>query len=342
MAFLGRLLPALGGTPEAGALLAVLDGQGRVLHQAGHGTAASAGPAVVSLSLAPDLPHWQVAGFWPSGEPSGGGRGFFILALLMVGIFLVAILAGGALITRQAFREARDARQKTSFVANVSHELKTPLTTIRMYAELLASGRVEPVEKQNHYLSVIVEESRRLTRLVNNVLDFGRLEQGRKRYRLEPLELGPWIEAFLKTHQVRLAAAGMSARFGRPQGDATVRVDRDALEQVLLNLLDNAVKYAASGRRFDVGLDPSGEGWALSVEDRGPGIPANCREKVFETFSRLDDSLTARQPGSGLGLTIARRLMRGMGGDLTVDTPAAGGARFVVRLPAVLNPEAEM
>lgn len=334
MTLLARLLPVLPKTAGPGTILALMDGQGRLLYQtAGAPIASSASPAAY-VSLAPDLPHWQVGVFFSEGAPSAAGhKGFFVVSALLLAVFLVAILSGGGLITWQAIRHQRDAREKTSFVSNVSHELKTPLTSIRMYAELLADGRVAGSEKQQRYLNVIVEESQRLTRLVNNVLDFGRLEQGRKTYTSEPLDLTEWIRDFLRIHRVRLVAAGIAVETFLPDKPVTVNMDRDALDQVLLNLVDNAIKYAAEGGHLGIGMVRSDARWTIRVEDRGPGIPESCREKIFEKFRRLDDSLTARQPGSGLGLSIARRLMRDMGGDLNVERVNPRGSRFQVLLP---------
>ncbi len=334
MTLLARLLPVLPKTAGSGTVLALLDGQGRLLYQTAGAPVASNASPVAYVSLAPDLPHWQVGVFSPDDAPAASGHtGFFVISVLLLTVFLVAILSGGGLITWQALRHQRDAREKTSFVSNVSHELKTPLTSIRMYAELLADGRVAGGDKQQRYLNVIVEESQRLTRLVNNVLDFGRLEQGRKTYRSEPLNLTEWIRDFLRLHRVRLVAAGITVETVLPDKPVIVNVDRDALDQVLLNLVDNAIKYAAEGGHLGIGMARSDACWTIWVEDRGPSIPESCREKVFEKFHRLDDSLTARQPGSGLGLSIARRLMRDMGGDLDVEPANPVGSRFQVRLP---------
>lgn len=334
MTVLARLLPMLPDTTGTGTLLALMDGQGQVVHQTAGPPVSAADRPTVTASLAPDLPHWHVAVFFSDGSPQAAGRrGFFVVAALLLAIFMAALLLGGGLITWQAVRHLKDARRKTSFVANVSHELKTPLTSIRMYAELLAEGRVAGPEKQRRYLDVIVEESRRLTRLVNNVLAFGRLEQGRKTYRIESIDLVQWLPEMLDPHRMRLVDAGIALERRLPASSALVSVDRDALEQVVLNLVDNAIKYAAEGGLLRIELSRSEDRWLLAVEDRGAGIAPEFREKVFDQFTRMDDSLTTRQPGSGLGLSIARRLTRDMGGDLDVVPADPCGARFRVYLP---------
>ena len=197
MAVLSRLVELLQGRAQDGWAIVLRNGMGRPIHQSGEQRLQSGAIASASLALDPALPHWRLELFAPdaSGDPFSGPS-FMLLSGLLLAIFVVAIVSGGGLLTCQLVRTARDARRKTSFVSNVSHELKTPLTSIRMYAELMSEGRVVDADKQRHYLSVIADESQRLTRLVNNVLDFGRLEQGRKKYRLEAVDLGALLVTF--------------------------------------------------------------------------------------------------------------------------------------------------
>jgi len=236
-------------------------------------------------------------------------------------------------LTRQAFRNFKDARQKTSFVSNVSHELKTPLTSIRMYAELLSENRIKSPGKRKRYLQVIVNESQRLTRLVNNVLDFSRLEQGRKKYRIEDIDVAELLQGLFAAHKLQFEQIGMMPKLELPKYGLTVPTDRDAVEQVILNLLDNALKYAADGGELVVALDRQERFCRIRVMDRGPGVASAHRRKTFEKFHRVDDSLTTARIGSGLGLSIARRLLRDLGGDLHFDSRPGGGSCFVVQMP---------
>lgn len=262
-----------------------------------------------------------------------GGRGFVAVSALLVLIFLAAMIAGGTLLIRDSRKNMKDAMEKTSFVSSVSHELKTPLTSIRMYAELLAEGRVTQPDKVNRYLEVIVSESRRLTRLVNNVLDFGRLEQGKKTYHRETLDLAGFVRGIFEAHGIRVEAAGLALDLHIPREPLTLVSDHDALEQVLLNLIDNAVKYASSGRYLGVFVEnDSTETVDLVLADRGPGIPPEHRDLIFEKFHRVDNSLTAEQAGSGLGLSIARRILRDLGGDLVFEPGTESGSRFIMRI----------
>lgn len=328
---LGQALPAeVSG--EDGYVLR--DAEKRVVHQAG--VVARAGEASVVVPIASALlPGWDVAAFVPGGaEASGSGAAFFWVGLLLVGIFLAAIVAGGSLLLWQARRSEEEAAQKTTFVANVSHEFKTPLTTIRLYAELLEQGRVRNPEQGGEYLRTIGRETQRLARLVNNALDFSRLEQGRKTFRCEEVDLKTELTRVLDTQTPRLEEAGIRLVRELPDGAVPVKTDRDAVEQIVLNLIENACKYAGESGEVTVRLKAREEGGAaVTAADRGPGVPAAHREKIFEKFHRVDDSLTAEKAGAGLGLSIARQLARGLGGELRYADRAGGGAEFILELP---------
>lgn len=340
MALLSRLVPEFASLSETGMVYALVDGSGRIWSQSSGHPPAPADKPDITVSLAPQLPHWQVAVFFASREAAAASRSsFFLLTSLLLGIFLVAILSGGALLTWQALRNLKDARQKTSFVSNVSHELKTPLTSIMMYAELLKEGRVESPAKRDHYLNVIVDESRRLTRLVNNVLDFSRLEQGRKTYHHCRLDLGLYLTDTIDLHRVRLQEASMEIDLQAEPGRFFADIDRDALDQVMMNLIDNAIKYAADGKYIGIHLSTDRGRHIIRVADRGPGIPAAFQQRLFQKFQRADDSLTTSKPGSGLGLSIARQLVRDHGGDILFEPAKGRGSCFCVSLPAEEKPD---
>lgn len=290
------------------------------------------------------LPGWEVAGFWAEPPKRISNGVVFALGAVLAGALVAAILAGGILLVRQARRSEEEAVQKTSFVANVSHEFKTPLTTIRLYSELLQQGRVPDEAKRDDYLATIGRETQRLTRLVNNVLDFSRLEQGRKRFDRVEIDLVAELNALLAMHEPRVTESGLVLRRELPDAPLKVRTDRDALGQILINLLDNACKYAPAGGEILVSIQPAtGQVCHLisdkpvratvRVADRGPGVPAGQRERIFEKFHRVDDTLIAEKAGAGLGLSIARQLARGLGGELRYVDRAGGGAEFILDLP---------
>ena len=334
MALLSRLVPEFAALSQTGTVYALIDGSGRILSQSGGTPLKPGDKPEVSLSLAPQLPHWQVAVFFTGPGADASSSSLVLFSSLLLGIFIVAILSGGGLLTWQALRNLKDARQKTSFVSNVSHELKTPLTSIMMYAELLMEKRVADAAKREHYLQVIVDESRRLTRLVNNVLDFSRLEQGRKTYNRRRLDVGRYLAETIDLHRVRLQAVGMEINLQAPAGRHYADIDRDALDQVLLNLIDNAIKYAGEGNFLGIDLSAAKGRLTIRVRDHGPGVPASFKSHLFEKFQRADDSLTTSKPGSGLGLSIARQLIRDQGGDIHCESVPGKGSCFVITLPA--------
>jgi signal transduction histidine kinase len=292
----------------------------------------------IGSTMTSEMPGWSLEVYFnPEAKFSSN---FMALSTVLVTVLVISVLVGGTLLMREARREAFDAARKTSFVSNVSHELKTPLTTIRMYAELLGEGRVRDPAKQRTYLTTIISESQRLTRLVNNVLDFSRLEQGRKQYHPDNVPLAEVVQSVLNTQHPRLEEAGFQVETDlSAAADLHVHTDRDALEQVLLNLIDNALKYAAEGHWLGVRISRDAEHAILSVSDHGPGVPADEQERIFAMFHRVDDSITARLPGAGLGLSIARRLLRDQEGDLHYVPNAPCGASFVASLPLAVSAE---
>lgn len=267
---------------------------------------------------------------------TGANAEIYLAGGCLLAMLVVSFVAGGLWLARTARRERLDAMRKTDFVDNVSHELKTPLAGIRLSAELLAEGRLPEGPRRDRALRSILSESDRLERLVGNLLDFGRLERGRRRFDLRRVDLADLVEARLREAPSDGAAAdGASARFSflRPDRAPVALADPDAVRQILENLLENAAKYAPDGGPPEVLLDGAGDSAELVVADRGPGIPRGFEEKVFERFFRIDDSLNRKTGGSGIGLALSRGLARGMGGDLRCRRRPGGGAEFVLTLP---------
>ena len=324
VAFLAEFPSVLSDAAGDGFVLEVRDGSGEALFKTGEVPEKKAPDAVFALSSV--LPHRTLA-VWrtrPQG-PEVEGLGA-LAATVAVGAMLFLLFAAGAImLVLDARRERRESEKKTSFVANVSHELKTPLTSIRLCAEMLSEGRAKDDAAKERYLGVIAKESERLARLVDNVLDFGRLEQNRRKYDMADADLREVVRDAAESQRSRVEAAGMELSVEVASEPVVRRIDRDAVSQIVVNLVDNAVKYAAEGRRIDVKVDADG---AVVVADRGPGVPKRDRERVFDRFYRCDDSLAAKSSGSGLGLSIARRLAEGMGGSLACGAREGGGAEF--------------
>ncbi len=254
---------------------------------------------------------------------------WYIIAFSVAGI-----LAGGFLTARVVMRELRLAKLKSGFVSNVSHELKTPLTSIRMFTEMLRSGQVTDETEREECLKVISTESERLVRLIQRVLDFSRLEARKHRFqwRTGPLDglVRREAERFLGT--TGLDKSRFQLRIAPDQ--PLVNHDPEAFAEVISNLLSNAYKYSPPDDRWlALTLAPQRGRLLLTVEDNGPGIPPRERTKIFEQFYRSNDYLSREVEGTGLGLSIVRSIVHAHGGRILVEERSGGGSRFVVALP---------
>jgi signal transduction histidine kinase len=291
----------------------------------------------VATEIGEALPHWEVAVYLlDPAKLTQAARTLKLTLGLLIAALLLAIGVGSWLIVADLNRQLSLARQKTDFVSNVSHELKTPLTSIRMFSELLAEGRVSDPAKQRSYLGIITAETARLTRLINNVLDFARLERGEKKYHFQPCDLTDVARQAAESYRPHLEANGFRFECPLPEAAVCVNGDRDALAQVLVNLLSNAEKYSEGRKEIELRLTQHTTPLPyvqLTVLDRGSGVPPGAEEKIFEQFYRAHDSLSSGVQGSGLGLTLARQLARAHGGDVVYEPRPGGGSCFSLRLP---------
>lgn len=282
------------------------------------------------------LPHWEAAVYLTGGDRLNANAATLRWSVLLLVVVLIAAIAGGGgLLVVDSRRQLRLAQQKTDFVSNVSHELKTPLTSIRMFSDLLVEGRVTDESKVRGYLGIISAEAARLTRLVNNVLDFARLERGERKFDLRPLDLGALAAETASSLRPHLESAGLRLELRLPETQLEVSGDRDAVSQVVLNLLSNAEKYAAAGGLVEMEAMREGQQVVLRVLDRGPGVPPGLGEKIFEKFFRADDALNSGIQGTGLGLTLARQIARAHGGELAYSPREGGGSCFTLTIPAM-------
>ena len=299
----------------------------------------------VATEIGEGLPHWEAAVYLL--DPKALARSARTIKLtlgLLIAVLVVAIGAGSWLIVSDLNRQLRLARQKTDFVSNVSHELKTPLTSIRMFSELLAEGRVGDAERQRSYLGIIAAETARLSRLINNVLDFARIDRGEKKYQFQNCDLVLVVREAIQRYRPQLETNGFNFECDLPDSAIYVNGDRDALAQVIVNLLSNAEKYSDAQKEIVLQMrQPTSPLPHVEVKicDRGMGVPKGCEEKIFEQFYRAHDSLNSGIQGSGLGLTLARQIARAHGGDVVYEPREGGGSCFSLRLPVVQNPKTE-
>jgi signal transduction histidine kinase len=253
---------------------------------------------------------------------------YIVLAALSV------LMAGGIWLTyRNVSREMNLARLKSDFVANVSHELRTPLALIRLYAETLELGRLTAKEKYQEYFRIIREESERLTALINNILDFSRIEAGRKEYEFKETNLAELVRSTLDSYRFQIEQNGFAFEENISNDIPPVAVDREAIARSLLNLVNNALKYSKDQKYIGVSLYRANGSVKLEVRDHGIGIAANEQEKIFEKFYRCGDPLVHNIKGSGLGLSLVRHIARAHGGDVQVESTPEKGSKFTIALP---------
>lgn len=334
-------IAARAGNPSDGVRhLAVLDQSGAPLIPiAGVDSFAWRTP-LVSGEISEFLPYWETAVILADAsafeERVRASR--YALSALVVALFL-SVTAGGAFLWRYSANRLLEARRRTSFVTTVSHELKTPLTSIRMYSEMLTEGADRDPAKRGRYLERIVSESQRLTRLINDVLDVAKLERGNRRLDPVPVDVARVARETLDGVADRLREAGFSVSFKAPDRPVEALADAEAVIRIVLNLVSNAEKYSADARDIEVAVSVDGERnrCLVSVADRGIGVPRAHRSRIFREFHRVDSSLTSERGGTGLGLSIARSLARAMGGDVQYaprDRVDGGqGSVFTLSLP---------
>jgi signal transduction histidine kinase len=255
------------------------------------------------------------------------------LLYIALALVVAVTLFGGYLLWRDVRRELAVAQMRSQFVASVTHELKTPLTAIRMFAETLRLRGNTDQRMHGEYLDTIVHESERLSRLVDNVLDFSKIERGRKVYRFEPVALEEVVAAAAQTMQYPLAQSGFRLAVEANSGLPPVRADKDALEQAVLNLLTNAVKYSGAAREIALRLHRDNGHAVIQVEDHGMGIAAEEQKRIFEQFYRAPSLENQSVPGAGLGLTVVEHIARAHGGEVAVRSAPGEGSTFSIRIP---------
>lgn len=268
-------------------------------------------------------------------DPLRQGRSALYLYAI-AGLLVLAAAGGLYALYRMVAVTVRFAERRSNFVAAVSHELKTPLTSIRLYAEMLRDGMVESEEARQEYYSTITDESERLTRLINNVLEFSRLEQGTRDVQLTSGPIGPVVAEAAKALEPHAKAARFRLEIEVGEDLPAVRFDRDAVIQVIFNLVDNAIKYAreAGDRVVALRCEECDGGVALCVRDRGPGVAPRHLSKIFEAFYRGEDELTRRARGTGIGLALVKGLAERMGAVVSGRNAAEGGFEVSLRFRA--------
>jgi signal transduction histidine kinase len=317
---------------EGPSLLAVLDGAGRPVYAP---RSLDRAAPVLTVDLGEALPTWRVALYQPEGNtPQGTVARQAMLFTAALACLLVVIVLGLIATDRLVRHESEMARLKSDFVANVSHDLKTPLSLIRMFAETLEMGRVREEGARREYYSVITREAERLTRLIDNVLDFSRIEGGRRRYDLQVAPVEPLIHEVLDSFRYVLAGQGFKLETRIDPGLPEIRMDPHAIGQALANLIDNAIKYSEARRVVRVAARRQGDEVVIEVGDEGIGVAPADLHRIFDKFYRVGHSETQGRRGSGLGLTLVKHIVEAHSGHVSVESRPGEGSRFVLHLPA--------
>ena len=261
------------------------------------------------------------------------GRRFVYQSFLILGALTVLMIGGLVLTYRSVNKQVALARLKSDFVSNVSHELRTPLALIRLYAETLELGRINTAEKKNEYYGIIRKESERLSALINNILDFSRIEAGRKEYDFRDTDIAELVRNTLDSYRFQIEQQGFALEEQIESGIPRVRVDREAIARALVNLVNNALKYSDNEKFLGVKLYREQSVLKLEVSDRGIGIERHEQDRIFEKFYRTCDPLVHNTKGSGLGLSLVRHITHAHGGEVEVESVPGRGSKFTLSLP---------
>jgi signal transduction histidine kinase len=292
----------------------------------------------LSFPFPENLPKWELLlsenkpGFMATLLKTGSGIYLFIFIL----IALLMVL-GFVFIMNTLNAELRLNKLKSEFISNVSHELKSPLTSIRLMTEMLHRNRVVTEERKSAYYSAMLEESEHLSHLIDNILDFSRMDDDRKKYNFVDMDMEDLLVKFLESIHERLPEPGFDIRYSCPDRVPVIKADKIAILQVFYNLVDNAIKFSGTSRQIDINLFSKDDELLLCVKDYGIGISIADQGKIFERFYRGSEPQRMGIRGSGIGLTIVEKIIEAHKGHLTLESRPGKGSIFCVHLPIVIN-----
>jgi signal transduction histidine kinase len=291
---------------------------------------------MLTVALPPPFRNMAATYIPPSGTFPEAFRGFDAISLATftwaVIVLVLAIVVGAYITLRSVLREMRTARIKSDFVSFISHELKTPLTSIRMFTETLLAGRVDDEEESRFCISMIDKESERLSKLIDQVLEFSRIEKHQKEFRFASCNMEDIVKEAVKLFQAHSRADPREVEVNAVQRISKIKMDRAAMVELFLNLLSNAAKYSTRGKKITVNLRESIDDISVEVVDQGVGIRKRDQKKIFDKFFRAEDYLTREVEGTGLGLTFARYIAKVHNGDIRVSSQPQTGSTFTVHL----------
>jgi two-component system phosphate regulon sensor histidine kinase PhoR len=333
----GTPAPSSSPSPGRPSRVNVVDEEGRIIF----GPPLRSGEFTVGVRFPTTLYNWRLqVSPTASEELASRVQNRRLLELVMVTLSCVVIMAGVATILLAAEKERRMSALKSEFVANVSHELKTPLALVRMFGEMLQSGRVTSEAKRQEYLEIIVHESERLSNLIENVLDFAKVERGRDSYEFAEGDVGAAVARAVGVYRYRAEREGVELAVEVAEGLPSARIDERAIQLAVINLVDNALKYAVGGKVITIRASLEGDSIAIRVMDKGPGVPPDEHERIFERFVRGASATAAGSThgpvrGSGIGLALVKHIAESHGGRAWVESEAGRGSTFILTIPAL-------
>lgn len=261
----------------------------------------------------------------------------FFTNMAIIGILNILLLAGVIWVFSNIQREVRLAQVKSEFVSNVSHEIRTPLALISMFAETLEMGRVNSDSRKQEYYTIIHKESRRLSGIVNKILNFSQIEAGKKTYHSEPLNVNEIVTELADTYRFHLSQQGFAFDIQTCEECPEVDGDREAISEVIVNLLDNAIKYSDTQKHIKIKTSTRGEQFLVEVIDRGVGIAPENMDSIFEKFYRVGQRNVHSTKGTGLGLALVHHIMKAHEGDIEVESTLGKGSVFRLVFPIKKN-----
>ena len=325
---------AHGGNSAASAIaVTITDENNRVLYS----NATTQNGHLLQTNFDPPFSNWKATIGLKNTNLDEITRSSFLHSAGATFLVLLVLLLGIALTIRATDREARLAQAKSNFVANVSHELKTPLSLLSLFSEILELDRVKDEEKRLEYYRIIRHESLRLNKMIDNILDFSKIEAGRKTYRFAYGDMAEVIENVLFGYRYQISSSGFDMQTNIQPDLPPLLIDREAMAQAISNLVDNAIKYSRDVRQISIVTEIRGSSLSIEIADRGIGIPRTEQAKVFEKFYRVGNGLVHDVKGSGLGLALVKHIIEAHNGTVAVESDLGKGSRFTILLPLVIG-----
>jgi two-component system phosphate regulon sensor histidine kinase PhoR len=253
--------------------------------------------------------------------------------IIFISLLIVILFAGVFIVFRNIKKEMELAKIKSDFVSNVSHELRTPLALISMFAETLEMGRVKNEEKKQEYYSIISKEAGRLSRIVNKILSFSRIEAGKREYHFSSVDVNQLVRELYNSYQFHLQSSGFKFTFMPGEINSIIRADSEAVSEAIINLIDNAVKYSGDKKEINISTGTEDTNIFIKIEDKGIGISEENQRKIFEKFFRVSEGLVHNTRGTGLGLTLVKHIMDAHKGKIKVLSKINEGSTFILNFP---------